>query len=209
MICLENAPQTVHDAQMATPVPNKDVSPVVGASKLPCGFTLPGYIARLHGEAISALKQCDIQTDDYIKAWMMSECLRRMGWRVGVDGRECRLKGSLSGASLGVIFVLVLDDGTVLSEIGELGWDTIRRRAETEVQSFFKIKPAPGAALEFSWEFGAQGIVPHETQEKYTRFLSRHRRGEACIQSVIAVLESLQLQSQTPLPLTPERSVRL
>lgn len=194
---------------MDTPVPNQDVSTVVGASKLPTNFTLPGYIARLRGEAITALKRCDIQTDDYITIWLMSECMRRMGWKVGIDGRECRLKGPLNGASLGVIFVLVLDDGTVLSEIGGLGWDTIRSRSENEAQSFFKIKPPPGGALEFLWEFGAQGIVPDETEEKYTGRISRHPRGEACIQSVIAVMESLQLDAQTPRTTAPERSVRL
>lgn len=108
--------------------------PIIGDSLLPEGISLPDYIQKVRGLTYQALEDFNVGAEEYIKIYIMSRCLNAIGWNTRIDNERASFSDG-KNTHYGFEYALLLDDGTVVSIQGDLGWEAIHHRVENKAHN--------------------------------------------------------------------------
>lgn len=159
---------------------NASEDPIIGTSLLPEGVSLPDYIQKVRDLTYQALKDFRVGSDEYVEIYIMSRCLNAIGWDTRVNYERASLTDG-NGTAYSVEYALQLDDGTAISINGELGWETIHHRVETDAYNSLS-----GRNDFMAQRFKAANPLCPVIWSKYGQMASVHERGESKFHQVPA-----------------------
>lgn len=185
-------------------------TPIVGKTLLPGGTTLSEYFLQVREKAFLALSTYAIASDELIDMYVVCKAMNIVGWKTEIDywagileykDMECR--------RFERTYLLMLDDGTAISDEGVIGLDDIRDRVEQNLRRPL-IASVERAVKNGSNELLNEGLLKSSMQwrrsmddahiafrsNRIKRF-NEHPSSHKCIDSVVSVLSAHRLADLT------------